>query len=174
MPLLDNRALALWALISGVLACSACYSSDLGSPIGNCQVDEQVYFSCPVSKQRYVSLCGNPDAGKQGIYYRFGNKDNMELEFPSNNEAGGFFYNSYHRPRAEYTEVAFHQDGYQYKVFRHYDADLDEYPRYGVAVADSSGNSETVVPCASEPVNNLSELSGILPCSQDSALGCGE
>lgn len=128
-----------------------------------------------MGKQRYVSLCGSPGADKQNIHYRLGGKDSIEIEHPNNNDNDdGFFYNSYHRSKAEYTEVTFHRDGDQYKIFRYYDADLDGNPRYGVAVAETSKGSEAIISCASEPVDNLSELSTVLPCNQESALGCSE
>lgn len=175
MPLPSNRlaALCLWIFVT--LACSACHSKNPGVGTGNCQANERVYFSCPVGKQRHVSLCGSPGADKQNVYYRLGGKNSIELEHPDNSENdGGFFYNDYRRPRAEYTEVTFQRDGYRYKLFRYYDVDLDEDPRYGVAVAENLKGSEAITPCTSEPIDNLSDLSAVLSCNQESALGCSE
>lgn len=49
-----------------------------------CGVDEKIYFSCPFSDEKIVSICasGNSDPSSGYVQYRYGKPNNIEMMFP--------------------------------------------------------------------------------------------
>lgn len=78
-----------------------------------CKRTEKVYFSCSIKGgEKIVSLCGSKelrDSDKNYGYlqYRFGQVDNLELEFPKALGKGirKFKYAEYHRFQVERVEL---------------------------------------------------------------------
>jgi len=100
--------------------------------------------------------------------YRFGAMGKMEMTYSANED--GFLYNHYFRQGVDYRRIHFVNAGYEYSVFRNYDASESLVPDYGVAV--SRDGDEVQARCQSQVVDNLSEMIGRLKCDESSALGC--
>lgn len=175
---LDNQKsmpIVVAMLVAGT--CSACLGEEKqSSQIGHCDAGEKVYFSCVARSGKTLSLCGlesNDDTVK--LSYRFGSIAEPEFTYPNDTHVrkDDFFYNHYVRPRADYFEVGFVNEGFEYRVFQHYDADLSPDARSGVSVEELSLDSApTVVACITHPQGEISQLSEFLPCNRESALGC--
>lgn len=167
------------------------YKQDWGaqsSAASLCKPKEDVYFTCSTGGQKLISICEYSDGDLTPILsYRFGVKDNVELEYSANRGYGygagdGFLKNSYHRAFVEYTEVAFQRNGYEYRVFKRTDDSPAEsgvantpVRDFGVEVSRAqSGEALATIMCDEVGVDNLRGLSLLLDCDRSSALGCIE
>ncbi|WP_210237144.1 hypothetical protein, partial [Mesorhizobium sp. M3A.F.Ca.ET.174.01.1.1] len=83
----------------------------------------------------------------------------------------GFFYNHYFRASVDYLRVAFSTAGYEYSIFRNYDATEAALASYGVAVS-RNGNDKAQINCHSRVVDNMTKIIKHLKCDNSSALGC--
>ncbi|MEX3680707.1 hypothetical protein AB3X89_26345 [Paraburkholderia sp. BR14320] len=104
--------------------------------------------------------------------YLFGAVGNIEMAYSANEASeNGFTYNHYFRADVDYARISFVKGGYEYSVFRSYDATESRVPRYGVAVARRGGD-EVQIKCQSKVVDHLSKVIDHLKCDASSALGC--
>lgn len=179
MPWSNRVGFNVTVSLAAMLLCSSCHGNEsrVARTVTLCEADEHVFFSCATAKGKTISLCGSvQDGDGERLHYRFGTVSKIELAYPVGDSSGsGFFHNRYVRPRADYLEVGFADNSYEYRVYRHYDADLEDLPRFGITVRGLDDDSaESRIPCASEPIDNLLPLSDSLPCNGESALGCIE
>ncbi|SFR65222.1 PdaC/SigV domain-containing protein [Anaeromicropila populeti] len=95
-----------------------------------------------------LSICTSKD--NDYIVYRFGTKDQIDLEYPEDKEDSWnqFKYDYYHRgggvENSGYDEdsLTFENGGYEYRVYEQYDA-VEEETTLGVVVTDLSTGKET-------------------------------
>lgn len=146
------RRYKLLALITMILIC--------GSSIA-----DEVYFSCNIVKGE-VKL-----DNKQGVLrYTLNNKNKNEFIFKSKrNGFSGFNYNHYSRFQTDYFNVSFINANYKYTIFSNYQ---DERQSRGVSVTNLKSNKASVYNCKTVAIDRLSDLSELLACDTDSALGC--
>ncbi|MGF6923358.1 hypothetical protein OKW28_007555 [Paraburkholderia sp. 40] len=86
-------------------------------------------------------------------------------------DEGEFYYNHYFRQNVDYTRIHFIRAGYEYSVFRNYDATESQVSNYGVAVSKNGGD-ERQIKCQSQVIDNMSRILKHLRCDESSALGC--
>jgi hypothetical protein len=135
-----------------------------------CKPPESVVFSCTTATSKSLALCVNKRT--HALAYRFGAPEKIEMSYSANQgDQNGFFYNHYFRSDVDYTRIAFVKSGYEYSVFRHYEATESRVPIYGVAVSQDGGD-EVQIKCQSGVVDNMSLLLKHLRCDESSALGC--
>jgi hypothetical protein len=135
-----------------------------------CKPTESVAFSCSTATSKNLALC--VDKSTHALAYRFGRPEKVEMSYSANqDDKSGFFYNHYFRSGVDYTRIAFIRSGYEYSIFRNYDATESRVPSYGVAVSRDGGD-EVQIKCRSEVVDNMSLLLKHLRCDESSALGC--
>lgn len=122
--------------------------------------------------KKTIALCLDKKAGEL-LSYRFGrSKRNLELSYSAKRgEDDGFFINHYFRQSVDYSRIGFRLRGYEYSIFRNYDATEAPKPKYGVIVS-KDGVDKARVNCDTDIVDNMKKLSDHLKCDEDSALGC--
>lgn len=135
---------------------------------GLCKADETVYFACPATRSRWISLCGSPGA----LQYRFGRTTKVELTFLDRASDGPshFRYAHYFRPQVTRTEVSFEREGADYAV---YDYQEGNQRTAGVRVTTQDGK-EVDVACQGPVHSQLGTLESVLPCDKESALTGGQ
>ncbi len=135
---------------------------------GLCKADETVYFACPATKSRWISLCGAPGA----LQYRFGRTTKVELTFPDRASDGPshFRYADYFRAQVTRVEVSFERDGAGYAVYEYQEGDQRSA---GVRVTTQDGR-EVDVACQGPVHSQLGKLKSTIPCDQESALTGGQ
>lgn len=122
--------------------------------------NEEVIYSFETKNGKKISLV--KDKTNQYIQYRFGTKNKVEMEFPSERTKESwkkFHYNSYMRGGGkdnagmEIDNLLFKNNGYEYVIFRAYHAEGNDYSA-GIIIKDSkgkenriSGNYQTVKGC---------------------------
>ncbi|MBB3262122.1 hypothetical protein F4827_007002 [Paraburkholderia bannensis] len=152
------------------LCSSAAVCNSVDAAPSLCKPAESVVFSCLTKTSKIISLC--LDERRNEISYRYGRKDSIEISHTAEeNSKNGFFYNHYTRPSVEYSRIGFVTSGYEYSVFRNYDATEAASPRYGVAVS-KDGDEKAQVACGSQVVDHMSRMISKLKCDESSALGC--
>lgn len=135
-----------------------------------CMPTEDVIFSCSTAISKTISLC--VDKRSQLVTYRFGRVNKVELTYSARQEsADGFLYNHYFRPSVDYTRILFSRSGYEYAIFRRYDATESQLPNYELVVS-RGGESEVQIKCQSHVIDNMSKIINYLKCDESSALGC--
>jgi hypothetical protein len=106
------------------------------------------------------------------LTYRFGRPGKIELSYSAEKGGeNGFLYNHYIRPGVDYKRIKFSKSGYEYSIFRNYDATESPGPNYGVAVTKNGGD-EVQIKCQPQVVDNMSKIIDHLRCDESSALGC--
>ncbi|HEY2022310.1 hypothetical protein [Paraburkholderia sp.] len=159
-----NYAIPVMAFFGGALDEMAVAAPSL------CKPPESVVFSCSTTTSKNLALC--VDKRTRALIYRFGRPGKIEMRYSANEaDKNGFFYNHYFRSDVDYTRIAFVRAGYEYSVFRNYDATASRVPDYGVAVSRLGGD-EAQIKCQSQVVDNMSPLLKQLRCDESSALGC--
>ncbi|WAC71412.1 hypothetical protein OU995_17710 [Roseateles sp. SL47] len=135
---------------------------------GLCKADETVYFACPTTKSRWISLCGAPGA----LQYRFGRTTKIELAFPDQASDGPsqFRYADYFRQQVTRTEVSFEREGADYAVYVYQEGNQRTA---GVRVTTREGK-EVDVACQGPVLSQLGQLQSAIPCDRESALTGGE
>ena len=137
-----------------------------------CAADEQVYFSCRVANgSKRIALCGQVKEPTDGegsfLQYRFGERGNPEMVFPSAWEASldKFSYSGAYSKmgRTGSEEVSFHRGNFDYTVYMMFyplgDAESSGYAHMaGVRVA-RDGQDVANVKCGGTPQAALGELS---------------
>lgn len=126
---------------------------------GNLCLDtENLIFSFQTEKSgKTVSLCTSKD--NRYIVYRFGTKDNVELEFPQVKETSWdqFTYSHYLRGGGadnsglELDSLKFENNGYEYEVYQEYDATSGE-TLTGVRVTEQASGKVTDIRGAADTV----------------------
>lgn len=135
-----------------------------------CAPAESVIFSCATARSKSIALC--IDNRTRMVTYRFGRVGKIEMAYSAKEgDESGFFYNHYIRAGVDYTRIAFVKAGYEYSVFRNYDATESRVPNYGVAVS-RGGDDEVQIKCQSQVVDSMSQIIKHLKCDESSALGC--
>lgn len=153
------------AILSGTALCRA-----FAAEPSLCSPKESVIFSCSTAASKTIALC--MDEHTQLINYRYGKPQRIELSYSAKQGSeNGFFYNHYFRASVDYLRIAFSTGGYEYSVFRNYDATESSLANYGVAVS-RNGNDKAQINCHSRVVDNMSKIITNLKCDNSSALGC--
>lgn len=135
-----------------------------------CSPRESVIFSCSTAASKTIALC--MDEHTQLITYRYGKPQRIELSYSAKEGSeDGFFYNHYFRSSVDYLRISFITAGYEYSVFRNYDATESLLFKYGVLVS-KNGNEKVQINCQSRVVDNMSRIVMHLKCDDSSALGC--
>ncbi len=135
---------------------------------GHCSSDEQVFFSCVISKSpKVVSICASPKLTKRKgvLVYRFGALGKLEFEFSS--QAGDlenkFKLWRYWRYQTERTELSFNNGKFTYTVFDYYDGQEKLPYRRGIRVSPKNGKGKEVeLQCSGNVVSSLEKLEGII------------
>ena len=182
---------------------SSCSAGDVvqaqsQAPVGGnqssslCERNEEVYFSCRTESEKTISICASsPSSPESRVIYRFGGREDIELQhvagLGSASQSGSssdqvFLKNRYFRALIDYTEVAFKTGGHEYRVFRRFsDESIDPQGpptpsrEFGVEVnVADTGEALAVIACSRVHVDNLRELSRLLPCDDSNALGCAD
>jgi hypothetical protein len=132
-----------------------------------CSDNENLLISFMTKKSgKSVSVCSSKD--NQYIVYRFGTKDNIELEYPTDKDGSWdkFVYSYYHRGGGagncgyDMDSLAFKQGKYKYELYQEYDAVSDE-KTVGVKVIDTRSGKETdIIGDADTLTENWSVLKG--------------
>jgi len=150
-------------------------------PSSLCNKKDIVYFSCSTGNKKTVSLCGTiNNSNLTGLYYRFGQKEKIELEYPAidKREALDLFrYNEYHRALTQHYHVSFINANQRYTIYSYYNGDGSEGDSFEHGIYGSDAASETEVQnfnikCLKNIIVNIHPLTKILHCDFDSALGC--
>lgn len=126
-----------------------------------CKENEEVLFSFQVlNSDKTASICilkSQPDY----IVYRFGTKDNIELEYPKNRDSDSwskFTYSYYLRgggtdnEGVDFNYLTFDNGGYEYQIYSEYSA-ADDETGVGImvtkldsgAVTDIEGKSDSIM-----------------------------
>jgi hypothetical protein len=143
---------------------------------GLCQDNEQALFSCTLSQGKYMSLCLNQ---QNGIQYRFGRKDLLELVYPDTASADNraFSHGLYNRYRTTYIRVNFINKDYRYTVYYDYRGDegkdSEEQIDAGVLIHHSQTGIELDRQCKTIETNRLAQIADYTPCSKDGDFACG-
>ena len=146
--------------------------------LNHCSPGEKIYFSCQTKNGKIISLCGeSADASNTSLSYAFGRKQKVELIYPSpttNGSVANFKYNNYFRYGVDYYRVSFINGKYKYSIYRDIDEEATPSFQAGVIVEDirKKNSKEFKIACETNITENLKELSKILACDHESALGC--
>jgi hypothetical protein len=108
-----------------------------------CEKNETVIFSFATKAKKIMSLCKEKDA--KYLAYKFGKKDNVELQFPKNLDASSwanFEFSGVDRPGGKANagfgqySLTFKVGATEYEVFQVWDAEDDTY---GIGINVSNG-----------------------------------
>lgn len=109
------------ALIFLVGSLGMCESS-LGDEVTLCSELEDVYFSCPLSNGKMVSICASKNSSPSVGYvqYRYGSRKIVELYYPSVKKApmNLIFYVNASEGSSSLDIIKFRNRGYTYKVYQ--------------------------------------------------------
>ncbi|MBN3759473.1 hypothetical protein [Burkholderia sp. Ac-20365] len=147
---------------------SICVATEVSAPL--CTAQESVVFSCTTDKLKVIALCLNET--NPLLFYRYGKLGRVEFSYSRRPDSkSGFLFNQYFRYRFDYKRIYFVMGGYEYSVYRRYDADQKPNPDYGLIVSEN-GDEKAKVACQSHVIDNMSKAINILRCDENSALGC--
>ena len=147
-----------------------------------CTAYDTIFFSCNTKNQRIISLCGKygDDESIQTVYYRFGKRNRVELEYPANKKESAlslFQYNYYHRYMTNYYNISFQNREYKYVIedYRNHDEN-EKTVSYRLSVYSNSDDlvEKASFSCTSNIISNLHPLVNILSCDKENALGCSK
>jgi len=86
-----------------------------------CDTGDYIFFTCTTENKKIISLCGKgTEAKTAGVYYRFGRKGKIELDFPENKDEGSIEMFSYNRFPSEVVDaiaVSFDNNDYTYTIY---------------------------------------------------------
>lgn len=126
--------------------------------------NEETVYSFETKNGKKMALV--KDKNNEYIQYRFGSKNKVEMEFPTerNKESWKkFTYNSYYRGGGkqnsgmELNYLLFTNNGYSYKLYRTYQAEDESYSA-GVTVTDSKGRETDIAGSYKTVKGHLSSL----------------
>jgi hypothetical protein len=148
-----------------------------------CHAGESIYFSCKTRKGKIISLCGTKtENGDTYLYYRFGKRDNIEMEYPDawNKEyITKFSYIRRSRAQLDDVSVLFRQGGYEYNLYSYYDGERSDkkfYVNHGIIVGKVNGgnvkNHPVDIKCANELIDHLILTTYFLPCNEKQEYSC--
>ena len=113
-----------------------------------CDKNHTIYFSCEMENEKIISLCGSSSNNKlKELYYRFGRKEKIELEFPSFNNRNNLFlfhYNEYHRAHTQYYHISFINAKHRYTIYSYYSGDNPEGDSYENGIYGSDPHGTTI------------------------------
>jgi hypothetical protein len=101
-----------------------------------CDKRDLIFFTCTTENKKIISLCGKgtPD-NVTGVYYRFGRKGKVEMDFPKNKDESSIKQFSHERfPSEEIAAVAtsFNNNDYTYTIFDVlFDGKVENVPELG-------------------------------------------
>lgn len=130
---------------------------------GHCAAGEQVWFDCPITGGKRVSLCGGP--GAADAQYRFGAVGSPELVFPAAATGGKAAFKVEERThiRSQGTVAVFENEGHRYEVSSYAGggggADAESNNFQGVYVFKGDELLATVS-CSEHPTMQLDEWGG--------------
>ncbi|WP_347218410.1 hypothetical protein [Chryseobacterium sp.] len=112
--------------------------------------NEEIIYSFETKNGKKMTLV--KDKKDEYIQYRFGNKNKVEMEFPSARTKDSwkqFSYRSYHRGGGKQNAgmdlnyLSFANNGYQYQVYKSYYAEEESYST-GITVTDAKGKETDI------------------------------
>ncbi|MGG7468477.1 hypothetical protein ACVVIH_14015 [Chryseobacterium arthrosphaerae] len=112
--------------------------------------NEEIIYSFETKNGKKMTLV--KDKKEAYIQYRFGSKNHVEMEFPSERTEESwkkFKYNSYYRGGGKQNAgmslnyLTFTNNGYQYQIFKTYQAEDESYST-GVTVTDAKGKETDI------------------------------
>lgn len=135
-----------------------------------------VFFLSPMSWASSVFFKCNTDKGlltlktdANRLIYEMKKSDGSAFSYSSLAPAySGFLYSHYSRFQTDYLNVSFNQSGFKYTVFSNYE---DGGSSRGVTVTNLKNNKDFTYDCQDDGVDKLSDLTDLLQCDKDSALG---
>ena len=122
-----------------------------------CDTGDLIFFTCTTKNKKIISLCGKgTEDNPTGIYYRFGSKGKVEMDFPEDkgeNSFEQFSKDYYFRYKVDLQNFVFHNNGYLYSLYDSYRGDEpekgDTYDR-GISVSEKgSGKVLANIKCNS-------------------------
>jgi hypothetical protein len=131
-----------------------------------CADGAERYFSCSTEDRKLISLCR---AAGEGVEYRFGTAEKIELSYPGVQRDPPLRYAHYSRAMTDYVQVTFRSGGADYAVFDNEEAGKREA---GVHARLASGREISIV-CKGTIAGRLGALEDVLPCDADNALNLG-
>ena len=137
-----------------------------------CDIGDTVFFTCTTNNKKIISLCGKGKADNpSGAYYRFGRKNNIELDFPENKDESSFLQFSkshYFRAMVNLQGVFFENKGYSYTLYYEYRGDepgVKEIRKSGVSVKKAAtGEILADIKCNSNYIVKFSEFNEKVKC----------
>ena len=122
-----------------------------------CDTGDLIFFTCTTKNKKIISLCGKGAKDKPtGIYYRFGSKSKIEMDFPKNKDEDSFQYftkDYYFRYRVILRTIFFSNNGYNYAIYDYYrgeDPKIGDKTERGISVYEKSSNKELAdIKCSS-------------------------
>lgn len=136
-----------------------------------------IIFQCSAENGKTIKALKEPipNESKIKITYDFANPSKTEMSFSETALPGSFkkfSYNSYSRYRTRYIRLNFSRSDYQYSIYSDYDESLPIKEERGVIVKKRSTGNEIKIKCSTTDIDKLEDVSTLLNCNQDSALGC--
>lgn len=140
-----------------------------------CLSNELTYFSCTMTNNKILSLCGISHLKENQVTYKFGTANKIEFIYPNYLNANNLLtYNHYMRYQTDYYRVKFSNNEYLYEIFKNYNGEEANNVRVGIIITKENTQKEYRHNCKTINVDNLNQLSSILLCDKDNALGCDE
>ncbi|MFD1261426.1 hypothetical protein [Entomomonas asaccharolytica] len=139
-----------------------------------CDTDEDVLFSCTMQNGKQLSICGVKKENQLLINYKYGKPKKIELIFPQNAQDNNdlFKYNHYFRYQTDYFRIVFVNNGYEYEIYRNYDGENSNEVTAGVNVSNLLSAKTYNNQCKTLQTDRINQLSDLLDCDNDNALGC--
>ena len=110
-----------------------------------CDTGDLIFFTCTTKNKKIISLCGKGAKDKPtGIYYRFGSKSKIEMDFPKNKGEDSFQYftkDHYFRARVDLLTIFFSNKGHNYSIYDYYrgeDPEIGDKTDRGISVYEKS------------------------------------
>lgn len=139
-----------------------------------CDKKDNIYLSCKTKKSKIISFCGEGDMETpSAIYYRFGNHNRIEMQYPENKSLKSisqFGYWQHSRAGMSAIWVSFQNHSYNYEIVSYYESLLDGVETIFSGVNVNGPNTmrherATVdIECESEIINKLAAVRWFMPC----------
>ncbi|MEH3021634.1 MAG: hypothetical protein PGN19_02735 [Pseudomonas oryzihabitans] len=138
---------------------------------------KDMIFRCAIGKNREMTVFKSATLDQNDIELTYESKGKTGTEMRISEKAPikefkKFSYNHYSRYQTNYIRINFISSDYEYSVYSDYDANLPIKEERGVIVTKRSTGDETKIKCSTSDIDKLEEMSAILNCNQNSALGC--
>lgn len=139
-----------------------------------CNNNEKTFFSCTLKNTKQLSICGLEKEKKLFIHYKFGQPIKTEMVFPkyTQNNNKTFKYNHYSRYQTDYFRIVFTNNGYKYEIYRNYEAESSNKITAGVNITNLVSKKTYNLLCKAIKIDEINQLSNLLACDKDNALGC--